>query len=297
VVVDAITVMMLINKSKESGTYEMFCFLLSIMRIKLANIVKKMLSRLCLVDKRIYFMIVYLSSIIYNGGNILGLFSLSFTEILARVFVLFTAITIHEFAHGFVAYKLGDPTAKYSGRLTFNPIAHLDPVGAVCMALFGFGWAKPVPVNPMYFKNRKRDNVLVALAGPLANLLLAFVFAFAAALYSKFGNVFYVNGYIYNYSNLPILQFGFLLLIQLVFLNIGFAVFNLIPFPPLDGSKILGAFIPQQKYNKLLMFEHFGFLIIMLLSLSGVLGVAIDFFRVPLIKLWTICYEWFLSIL
>lgn len=229
----------------------------------------------------------------------MGLFNLSLIEILARITVLFTAITVHEYAHGFVAYKLGDPTAKYSGRLTLNPLAHLDPIGAVCMALFSFGWAKPVPVNPMYFKNKKRDNVLVALAGPLANLLLAFLFAFLTALYSKFTNtyLFNSNSILYMNNTNPIAEFGLQLFVQLAFLNIGFAVFNLIPFPPLDGSKILGAFIPQRNYNKLLMYEHFGFFIILALSFTGILGVVLDFFRVPLTNLWCICYEWFLSIL
>ena len=88
---------------------------------------------------------------------------------LQRFIVMFTAITVHECAHGFVAYKLGDPTAKNCGRLTLNPLSHLDPIGAICMVLVGFGWAKPVPINPMYFKNRKRDTALVSLAGPAAN--------------------------------------------------------------------------------------------------------------------------------
>ena len=110
----------------------------------------------------------------------------SLTELLARIIVLFTAISIHEFAHGYVAYKLGDPTAKYAGRLKLNPMSHLDPFGAVCMALFGFGWAKPVPVNPMYFKDRKRDNALVALAGPLSNIVLAFASTVLTALYYVF---------------------------------------------------------------------------------------------------------------
>ena len=98
----------------------------------------------------------------------------SLTELLARVLVLFTAITVHEYAHGYAAYKLGDPTAKYSGRLSLNPLSHLDPIGALCMVFFRFGWAKPVPINPMYFKDRKRDSAITAAAGPIANILLAF---------------------------------------------------------------------------------------------------------------------------
>ena len=110
----------------------------------------------------------------------------SITELLARFIVLFTAITVHEYAHGYVAYKLGDPTAKYSGRLSLNPISHLDMWGAICMVLFGFGWAKPVPINPMYFRDRKKGMALTALAGPLANIVLAFASTIIFALYFVF---------------------------------------------------------------------------------------------------------------
>ena len=216
---------------------------------------------------------------------------MSATEILARIIVLFTAISIHEFAHGFVAYKLGDPTAKYAGRLTLNPISHLDPIGAVCMALFGFGWAKPVPVNPMYFKNRKRDNALVALAGPLSNILLAFLSLFFVAFYSKLGYVQVVDGNIaYLFEN-SIVEFGFILLCQLAILNICFAIFNLIPFPPLDGSKILSVFLSQRSYAKFLIYEHLCFPILLLLSFTGVLGKLLDIFVSPVIDLWFICLE------
>ena len=110
-----------------------------------------------------------------GGISLFSSLSYSFSAILARFIVLFFAITVHEFSHGYTAYKLGDPTAKYSGRLSLNPLAHLDPIGALCMLLFRFGWAKPVPINPMYFRNRKRDTAITALAGPVANILLALI--------------------------------------------------------------------------------------------------------------------------
>ena len=223
------------------------------------------------------------------GGIILGLFSSSVSEILARVIVLFAAISVHEFAHGYVAYKLGDPTAKYAGRLTLNPMSHLDPIGAVCMALFGFGWAKPVPVNPVYFKDRKRDTALVALAGPLSNILMAFLSLFLVTFYSKLGNVNIVNGNIFYGFESNIVEFGFVTLCQFAFLNVGFAVFNLIPFPPLDGSKILGAFLSQRSYAKLLLYETIGFPILMLLSFTGVLGMVLNVIRTPILNLWTAC--------
>lgn len=233
-------------------------------------------------------MVLLLMIIKIKGGKILGLLSSSLTEILARVFVLFTAISVHEFAHGYVAYKLGDPTAKYSGRLTLNPLSHLDPIGAICMALFGFGWAKPVPVNPMYFKDRKKDNALVALAGPVSNIILAFLSAILTALYYAF--------VLMKFDNF-ITGFFFTVLMQLAVVNISFAVFNLIPFPPLDGSKILGAFLSYESYNKLLMYERFGFPLLLLLSFSGILGRIIGIFINPLFSLWQLCFTGVLNLL
>ena len=207
----------------------------------------------------------------------------SINEILARLIVLFTAITVHEYAHGYVAYKLGDPTAKYAGRLSLNPMSHLDPIGALCMVLCGFGWAKPVPVNPMYFKDRKRDSALVSLAGPLSNIALALVSAVLAALYFSFIYMKFPG----NFAA----EFGFDVLLQLAALNIGFAVFNLIPFPPLDGSKILGAFLSNENYYKFMRYEHFGFPILILMSITGLLGSVLNIFIQPLLSAWTALFE------
>ena len=207
----------------------------------------------------------------------------SINEILARLIVLFTAITVHEYAHGYVAYKLGDPTAKYAGRLSLNPMSHLDPIGALCMVLCGFGWAKPVPVNPMYFKDRKRDSALVSLAGPLSNIALALVTAVLTAVYFSFV-------YIKFPANFAA-EFGFELLLQLAQLNIGFAVFNLIPFPPLDGSKILGAFLSNESYYKFMRYEHFGFPILILMSITGLLGRVLYIFIQPVWTAWTALFE------
>ena len=206
----------------------------------------------------------------------------------ARLIVLFTAITVHEYAHGYVAYKLGDPTAKYSGRLTLNPIAHLDPIGAVCMVLFGFGWAKPVPINPMYFRDRKKGSALTALAGPISNIVLTFVSTVFLAL-------FYVFVYL-KFRN-PGTYFIRVVFEQLAVVNIGFAIFNLIPFPPLDGSKILGMFIPDDKYYKLLRYEHFGMPILMILSLTGILGRILSLFTTPIYLLWNLAVNGLINIL
>ena len=162
-------------------------------------------------------------------------------------------------------------------------MSHLDPVGALCMVLCGFGWAKPVPVNPMYFKDRKRDSALVSLAGPLSNIALALVTAVLAAVYFSFV-------YIKFPANFAA-EFGFELLIQLAQLNIGFAVFNLIPFPPLDGSKILGAFLSNENYYKFMRYEHFGFPILILMSITGLLGKILYIFIEPVWAIWCALFD------
>ncbi len=218
----------------------------------------------------------------------MGYMANSLSELLARFIVLFTAITVHEYAHGLIAYKLGDPTAKYAGRLSLNPLSHLDPIGALCMVFFRFGWAKPVPINPMYFKDRKRDSAIVALAGPLSNIILAFLSTIVFAVY-----------YVYVYLNFPnfVTQFIYTVFMQLAVVNISFAVFNLIPFPPLDGSKILGAFLSYENYGRLLQYERFGFPVLILLSLTGFLGRILSLFINPLFSLWLKMLNGLISIL
>ncbi len=218
----------------------------------------------------------------------MGYLANSLSELLARFIVLFTAITVHEYAHGLIAYKLGDPTAKYAGRLSLNPLSHLDPIGALCMVFFRFGWAKPVPINPMYFKDRKRDSAIVALAGPLSNIILAFLSTLVFAVY-----------YVYVYLNFPnfVTQFIYTVFMQLAVVNISFAVFNLIPFPPLDGSKILGAFLSYENYGRLLQYERFGFPVLILLSLTGFLGSFLSLFINPIFSLWLKMLNGLISIL
>lgn len=213
---------------------------------------------------------------------------ISITELLARMIVLFSAITVHEYAHGFVAYKLGDPTAKYSGRLSLNPLSHIDPFGAICMVLFRFGWAKPVPINPMYFRDRRKGTALVSIAGPLANIALAFLSTVIFAIYLVF-----LAPYIWT----PLSSFISEIFVQLALLNISFAIFNLIPFPPLDGGKILGAFLSQESYMNLLQYERFGFPILIILSLTGILGRILSIFVIPLYNLWETVLNGLISIL
>jgi len=177
------------------------------------------------------------------------------------------SLSFHEFFHGFVADRLGDPTARNQGRLTLNPKAHLDPVGTVCMLLFRFGWAKPVPVNMMYFKNPKQGMAITAAAGPASNLLLAFVsmtLYFPFALHWSGG---LVGGYLTTF------------LYIMIMINVGLAVFNLLPISPLDGSKILYAVLPNELYFKIMRYEHYFQPVIFLLLWTGLLSTPLSWMR------------------
>ena len=180
-------------------------------------------------------------------------------EILIRVIPALVCITLHELAHGFTAYAMGDDTAKNASRLTLNPIKHLDPMGLLMMVIFGFGYAKPVPVNMMKFRNPKRGMAITALAGPLSNVLIAAVFLF-----------------LYGFFYLPLFRSaaGELVLEMLgttATLSLAMAIFNLLPIPPLDGSKVLFSLIPDRAYLKLMQFERYGFLVLAALLFTGVL--------------------------
>jgi Zn-dependent protease len=188
-------------------------------------------------------------------------------ELLLSLPAVLWAITFHEFCHGFMAYKLGDPTAARSGRLSMNPLHHLDPLGALMLLLFRFGWAKPVPIDPRYFKRPKRDMFLVSIAGVTGNFLTAIavgllVRAFPAQLLTN-----------------PALRQVVLLMIVI---NISFGVFNLIPIPPLDGSRLLYLVLPSSLLNTYFWLERYGFFILMILVATGgirlIMGPAVNFF-------------------
>ena len=200
------------------------------------------------------------------------MFNLDLTGLLQNFIIMFAAITVHEYAHGFVAHKLGDPTAKAMGRLTLNPLAHLDPLGALMMIFCRFGWAKPVPVNPYYFNNPKKGMVFVSVAGPMANLALALL---VATLYPVL--IFLLPG---------LASVVTVFVTNCIYMNIAFAVFNLIPFPPLDGSKILFSLLPNEAYNKLLTYERYGTILLLALSFSGVLGKILNVLIYPILSLY-----------
>lgn len=162
------------------------------------------------------------------------------------------ALTVHEFSHGLTAYKLGDPTAKNLGRLSLNPIKHIDVFGALCMIFFRFGWAKPVPINARYFKKPKRDFALTALAGPLSNLLMALIFALIYLLtWKAFAGIAFTSELTFRIAeNLLLFLYAFHAV------NLGLAIFNLIPIPPLDGSRILNIVLPQKTYFSIMRYER-----------------------------------------
>lgn len=181
-------------------------------------------------------------------------------------------ITLHELSHGFVAWRLGDPTAKQAGRLTLNPIKHLDLLGLAMMLIAKVGWAKPVPVDMRYFKHPKQGMALTALAGPAANFLTALAATAIASLIWHFGMV----------SHITLLALCFLSNVAL--LGVGMGLFNLIPFSPLDGSKILFALLPDRIYYKILRYERYVGVVLIVLVLLGVFSRPLSFLVIHVLE-------------
>ena len=187
---------------------------------------------------------------------------LDFGAMIFRIPALLFAISIHEYAHAQCADSMGDPTARYMGRLTFNPLAHLDPIGAILLVVAGFGWAKGVPINVNNFRNRREGILKVSFAGPAANLFLCFMAAFMMAL---LGKMHMLSDGLYR----------FLFWMQLY--NVWFAFFNLIPVPPLDGSRILSELLPAKQswqFNEIV--DRYGFYILIALVFTGITGMIIN---------------------
>ena len=188
----------------------------------------------------------------------------SLWDAVLRVAAIFLCLTIHETCHGLAAYALGDPTAKRMHRLSLNPLRHIDWFGLLLMFLVGFGWAKPVPVDMRYFKRPKEGMALTALAGPVSNFLLALLLI----LISKAIYIYTPDTNAWN------MLFQFLLTTAI--LSIGLGLFNLIPIPPLDGSKILAAALPDSAYYQLMRYERYGMIVLLLLSFTDIGGNAIS---------------------
>lgn len=174
-------------------------------------------------------------------------------SLLQRILGVLLCLTVHETCHGLAAFALGDPTAKRMNRLSFNPLHHIDWLGLASMVICGFGWAKPVPVDMRYFKKPKTGMAVTALAGPVSNFLLALLMLFAASLMARFAPV--------NAATLWLFEF----LTGAAVLSIGLGLFNLIPIPPLDGSKVLFALLPERAYYTLMRYERYGMVVLLLL--------------------------------
>lgn len=212
--------------------------------------------------------------ILSGGSNVYIIIS----YVISALTVILIATPVHEFAHSFAALKLGDYTQRYNGRSSLNPLNHIDYIGALCILLFGFGWAKPVGVNARYFKNPKAGMAVTAFAGPLSNIILGFIaYLILTLLPLAFPNAVYSSNFLLYF--IYFLDF-------FVTINISLAVFNLIPIPPLDGSKILFAFLSNRTYYLIMRYErYFGF-ILMALLFSG----ALDY---PMLGIKTVIYNLF----
>lgn len=198
-----------------------------------------------------------------NLWNALDLGSLRDT--LLRVAAVLLCLILHETCHGIAAFFLGDPTAKRNHRLSLNPLRHIDWIGLAAMVLTGVGWAKPVPVNPSYFKHPKRGMAITALAGPVSNLLLALWLLLGARL-------MYTRALTTGDINETLFEF----MVSTALLSIGLGVFNLIPIPPLDGSKVLAVLLPDRAYSWLMRYERFGMLLLLAVISVGIGSNALD---------------------
>lgn len=220
-------------------------------------------------DKRIVYVIIaimVLSTITQYITNPSALFML-----LVSVPGVLIAITFHEFAHGYVAYKLGDNTAKLEGRLSLNPLDHLDPIGTLMLLLAGFGWGKPVNVNPSNYTRKismEKGEALVSLAGPLMNIILSIIFAIIYFAIYKFANVTFLSSTVGSVL--------MLLISATISINVGLGIFNLIPLPPLDGSKIIMPFLPYKAKQWFRNNEQISYIIFVVIWITGIAGIIIS---------------------
>ena len=209
-----------------------------------------------------------------------GLSLNSFIQILIYTLpAIVIALSIHEFAHAFVAYKMGDITHKERGRISLNPFAHVDWTGLLCLLIFQFGWAKPVQVDTRYFKDEKEGLVWSSIAGPVVNLLAGFIFVFIYFLLVKLN--------IYTYQSSGIVNYIMELLLMCSLINIGLGIFNLIPIPPLDGSKVLISVLPDKIYHQILRYEQYISILLLFVLVLGVLDNPLFYARTTIFGWYT----------
>ena len=189
------------------------------------------------------------------------MFDLDLKFLLIFVPVILFSLTIHEYAHAYIANKLGDDTAKRLGRLTLNPLKHLDPIGTILLLLVHFGWAKPVPVDPRNFKDPKKDMLYVAIAGPISNIITAII----SGILLKFIIFDLASTGAFGAYTVPLIQF----LVWMIFIGVVLAVFNMLPIPPLDGSRVLYGLLPDHLANSIKKIETYGILIVFGIILFG----------------------------
>ncbi len=189
---------------------------------------------------------------------------------LVKFMIIFLVNPLHEFAHAYAAHKLGDDTAKNAGRLTIDPLTHVDPFGALFLLLFGYGWAKPVPVNPANFKHKNRDMLIVAIAGPLTNLLAAFLATIAFQMCGGFQKFNYVSDGSSQY-------YFFYMLNEFISINLVLFLFNMLPVPPLDGSRVLNYFLPPKAAMWYLKYSRIFYGLMFFLMMVDVLGIPIAY--------------------
>lgn len=199
-----------------------------------------------------------------------------------KALVLFTAVPVHECAHAWVAEKMGDDTGRQQGRITLNPFAHLTLWGSLMMVLVGFGWGKPVSVDPRNFKNPKKGMVLTSLAGPASNFIMAFL---AMIVYKMLGIMSIVN----ENDTMEMVAMVFL---YITLINISLAVFNFLPIPPLDGSKIFNAVLPEKWYFTIMRYENIIFIVLIILLYSGLLDAPLSFLQNKVIDIMDFLTRW-----
>ncbi len=215
---------------------------------------------------------------VLNGG--VDSFSTLLFMLLGYVILLGVMMPVHEAAHAWAAVKLGDGTPKWHGRLTLNPLAHFDPVGSLMILLFGIGYAKPVPVNPYNFRNRRRDMALTALAGPLSNMAMAAISLalFRLVLFVSGGSLQVVGGMVYYTDDIVLYAYTVLVGV-FAQVNLSLAMFNLLPLPPLDGSRIFGALLPERWTYWMDQYHQYVRMGLLLLIVTGALDVPLGFLQ------------------